>query len=435
MMNMNNVTTLFRLIVVSVCLFTAGIVSAVENRSESVPVLERLSAVSGESSITLHWQIDSPQQLRSLKLYRKEYALPVRRRNTTEGEIERGRLIAEPGSDQNEFVDTGVESGYYYYYRLLLSDETNPKGKLSSPVIAAVKDSEPPKEPVIREVKALDEKRFTISWQASASDDVVAYRIYRATRKGQPQVIRIVNLETRKTKTLSEVLQYTGKAESEYRYAIAAVDGAGNVSGKTEYRWLRMPDRIAPRPPSLLQAEQDQDRMVLSWLANRENDLAGYRVYRRDNKAGSSFKPLHKGLLQKTSFVDDRIKPLHAYVYRVAAVDRYGNESRVTRGIVKRTTASGEAVQVPERFRIDRGKNGYPVLSWRSADKRAAMRYIVQRSDGGDFVSISGLIEKSRYVDDSIRDERAYRYRVQAVDTQGQFSVPSKIVLWTGGRK
>jgi len=412
------------------------LVSADEKTLTVASIVKHLFAKSNEKNIELQWQIDASQQLKNIRLYRKDYALPIRREKPVKGTlVNSGQLIAELKPVQKAFIDTNVTAGYYYYYRLELVNEDGSKGKLSSPAIASLKDKVPPQPPLLQAIKALDDKQFKISWQASDSIDVVAYRIYRATLKGQPQIIKIVNLKTHTNKNFSEILQHSGQVEFEYRYAIAAVDAAGNVSAQSDFKFLRMPDHIAPRTPSLLTANQKQKNIILEWLPNRENDLQGYRVYRRENKAGSLFKPLHKTLLKKTQFIDKHIKPLRAYVYRVAAVDDFANESKASRGVLIRSTSFNSSLAAPKNVSITVSKKHYPVLRWQPVYNNSPIKYVVQRSAGDQFINVSGLLNKAKFIDHKVESGNAYQYRVQAVNQQGRYSLPSTAVLWTGGKK
>jgi hypothetical protein len=63
----------------------------------------------------------------------------------------------------------------------------------------------------------------------------------------------------------------------------------------------------------------------LSWAPNLENDLEGYKVFRR-SEAGT-WEKLNQQLVQVPSFRDENVKPGKKYIYSVSAVDLRGNES------------------------------------------------------------------------------------------------------------
>ena len=69
---------------------------------------------------------------------------------------------------------------------------------------------------------------------------------------------------------------------------------------------------------------QSDSSGYLTWEANSESDLAGYRVFRSDSAAGD-FKLVSPGVIVPNTFVDPNYKP--GTYYSVSAVDEYMNES------------------------------------------------------------------------------------------------------------
>lgn len=70
----------------------------------------------------------------------------------------------------------------------------------------------------------------------------------------------------------------------------------------------------------------------LSWAISPETDLAGYYVYRSDDQ-GTGFGRLNQELLLAPTFRDMSVISGRRYTYRVAAVDRAGNESSPSVGV------------------------------------------------------------------------------------------------------
>jgi len=71
---------------------------------------------------------------------------------------------------------------------------------------------------------------------------------------------------------------------------------------------------------------KQQSEVDVSWSINPETDLAGYRVYRSEQQEtrGELITP---DLLLSPAYRDTSVQAGHRYWYRVAAVDRAGNES------------------------------------------------------------------------------------------------------------
>ena len=85
-------------------------------------------------------------------------------------------------------------------------------------------------------------------------------------------------------------------------------------------------DTTAPQPPTGLLAAGGDTVVNLSWSANSETDLAGYRVY-RSTTSGSSYSELTSSLLTLTSYTDSTAVNGVNYFYVVTAQDTAGNES------------------------------------------------------------------------------------------------------------
>jgi fibronectin type 3 domain-containing protein len=80
-------------------------------------------------------------------------------------------------------------------------------------------------------------------------------------------------------------------------------------------------DSIAPAPPAGLVAVPGERDVALTWRANREPDLLGYLVYRRELPQVVSVR-LTDQTIPGTTFTDRTARRGATYVYTVTAVDR-----------------------------------------------------------------------------------------------------------------
>jgi len=114
-----------------------------------------------------------------------------------------------------------------------------------------------------------------------------------------------------------------------YRYKVRVVfkKGAQEAEGEDSQpcevtSW----DVFPPAAPQGLTALYTVGAVELVWNANLEPDLAGYRVYRREE--GKPFQLINQEMLRTPLYRDSLIQPQRHYFYEVTAVDLNGNESK-----------------------------------------------------------------------------------------------------------
>jgi len=82
-----------------------------------------------------------------------------------------------------------------------------------------------------------------------------------------------------------------------------------------------------PAPPTgLMATDVGEDRITLSWNANREENVTGYRLYRNGTKVISAPIP-------GTTHIDTGLQPAAIYTYHVTAVNALGAESLPSRNL------------------------------------------------------------------------------------------------------
>jgi hypothetical protein len=129
-----------------------------------------------------------------------------------------------------------------------------------------------------------------------------------------------------------------------YEYAVRSVveyPGQEVESSDSNHVTITVRDVVPPSAPQGLVVifvparEQTPAHLDLSWAINPETDVAGYNVYRSEQR-GVLGTRLNSQLLPTPTFSDMSASPGPRLFYSVTAVDRSGNESRPS------TAASGE---------------------------------------------------------------------------------------------
>jgi hypothetical protein len=237
-----------------------------------------------------------------------------------------------------------------------------------------------------------------------------------------------------------------GRTQTRYLYKIAYVDSAQNHGPLSKASPpVYVPKVVPPRTPVITKIVGGDRQITLKWAANREPDLAGYRVYRTDDeeKAGDI------RLMDKVNDVgagevqyDDVVPGLVTFYYRLTAKDSAGNESAPSVSFAGR----GYHIQPPDppiwKTVEWIEENGTPVISliWTTTDpglvcvlQRRTANSATWRSLSEEIVS--DTTNEWKWKDTTAQEGIAYRYRVRVRDREGnvnakdnEYFIPSQLV-------
>ncbi|MFE5589007.1 fibronectin type III domain-containing protein [Streptomyces sp. NPDC056549] len=253
----------------------------------------------------------------------------------------------------------------------------------------------------------------------------------RVTLDGVRRIDLWKNVSTTQKKTVNVTVP-AGRHTVVVSYATWT--GAANV--KFGYAPITSPttDKIRPLAPAGAAVTYDRTlgRATLKWAANKEMDLAGYRVYRRLStsatwtKVGSA-----TSLVTAVSYADSPPPTGQTYLYELRAVDKAGNESPggpdLTVVSVDRTpTAAPAGVTATD------GATSV-VLAWRPVT--GAAKYTVHRQRTGTTDPVAQVatgVTATTWKDTAAAERTGYTYWVSAVDAAGNTS-PRTAISGTHG--
>ncbi|MER7947521.1 PA14 domain-containing protein [Streptomyces sp. NPDC096079] len=193
-------------------------------------------------------------------------------------------------------------------------------------------------------------------------------------------------------------------------------------------------DKVRPLAPAGASVAYDRTlgRATLKWAANKEMDLAGYRVYRRlGTSAAWARVSSATAAVTTTSFVNSPPPTGQTYLYELRAVDRAGNESPggadLTVLSVDRTpTAAPAGVTATDG-------DGGVVLAWQPVAGAATYTVHRQRTGTADPVAqVASGVTAATWKDTTAAERTGYTYWVSAVDAAGNTS-PRTAVTTTRG--
>lgn len=174
----------------------------------------------------------------------------------------------------------------------------------------------------------------TLTWKAPADNidkskppKVQGYNVYRSV-DGAPAVRINTELLT-KTELVDTTFEFGKETVYTVRAAAQPKEPYGESDDSVPFR-VRPRDVFPPAAPTGLAAVAGPGFISLSWDANTERDLAGYRVWRRI-PGEAAYSELTTAPLKGTTFQDDTAAPGRKYEYVVTSEDAAGNRSEYSK--------------------------------------------------------------------------------------------------------
>ncbi|WP_133765523.1 pectinesterase family protein [Amnibacterium kyonggiense] len=252
---------------------------------------------------------------------------------------------------------------------------------------------------------------IALSWTAPSDADLAGYRVYRST--ASTVALTAANLVGSPT---SASFADTGLTNgTAYRYAVVALDAVGNASVAATTT-ASPADSNPPAAPKGLVATGGDSKVVLSWTASPEPDLAGYRVYDADGTRVTD------ALVTGTTYTVTGLTNGTASSFTLTAVDTAGNESAKSDPVTA-TPAPGDhtAPLAPTGVSTVLGKTSVTV-KWAAVSADDLAGYDVYRN-GTKLTSVGA--GTTSYTDPSVTVGTTYAYTVTASDASGNVSAAS----------
>ena len=161
---------------------------------------------------------------------------------------------------------------------------------------------------------------FTISLPG---DRIEGYNIYRLVNGKKPE---------QRNSSIVKNIYYSDKQftfGSRYLYFVrAAAAGISPFLESVDSDTIEVTprDTFPPAPPKELSAVAGDSFITLIWESNQEKDLAGYKVWRK-NQDETKYWLITPELVESASYVDSQVKGNIRYEYVITACDASGNES------------------------------------------------------------------------------------------------------------
>lgn len=187
-----------------------------------------------------------------------------------------------------------------------------------------------------RELKlAPSQEAIKLDWNAPAANvdgttpvNLIGYNVYRSEDKNKPA--RLLNKTPISTTNYDDIFFEFDKT---YYYFVRAVSIGTNAepveSGETAVVEITPKDVFAPKAPEGLTVAASTNSVAIFFAVNTENDIAGYTVYRSENRdlPAGGWRKLTPELIKTNTFQDTTAENGKQYFYYVTATDLRGNVS------------------------------------------------------------------------------------------------------------
>jgi TolB protein len=165
----------------------------------------------------------------------------------------------------------------------------------------------------------------TTRMDGSQYNGFVGYNLYRGAERGRYEETPL-NKEPLRTNTYRDTVVENDKL---YYYKVRSVDSPTppwHESLDSDEASAAPRKLTPPARPTGLTVVPGIDRVFITWNENKEQDLAGYYMY-RSVTSGKDYDRLREAPLPRTTFSDETVKAGTTYYYVITAVDKSGNES------------------------------------------------------------------------------------------------------------
>jgi chitodextrinase len=203
---------------------------------------------------------------------------------------------------------------------------------MTTPVAPPAPDTTPPSAPTGLAVSGVGPTSMTLSWNASSDNvGVTGYQLYL----GGSEI----------GTSLTTSYLFTGlTCGTSYTLGVAAVDGAGNVSGIATIgqQTASCSDTSPPSAPGTLSASAvSAGEIDLIWGAATDNvGVTGYRILRCQGSGCTNFALLIQPAGTATTYKDTGLSAGTSYSYEVQAFDAAGNQGPFSNAVSATTVAT-----------------------------------------------------------------------------------------------
>lgn len=357
-----------------------------------------LNVKMAENKVQLVWKSNLEEDISHYNIYRSYDAVDFEKTNE------------QPVKDL-EFFDEKLKGGKTHWYYITAVDYSKNESSKSAVLMTIVPDKQPPTPVQLLKVEG-KKKEIELQWEKSSVDDLDGYAIYKGSK--EDDLVEIATVTSEETKYIDKNL---GSGWQIY-YAVRVIDRSSNRSGMSNILKAKTIDDEPPAEPVGFSLEESTDYIKLLWTENREQDVAGYKIYRKESNK-EDFISIYTAKKGEINYEDKEIKKGIIYSYYITAYDNDNNESEKSE-ILHSKILDLQPPKTPESFKCYLTKK-YLIFTWDKNEEEDLDGYFIYEFDEKEDKYIR--INKEPIKDNIyVHQPSTTTYKISATDMSGNES-------------
>ncbi len=332
---------------------------------------------------------------------------------------------------QQVYVDSLPQDYHPYYYRIRGINTFAELSDYSDTLSALGVDLTPPAAAIMENPKFLSGRKIQLKWKKPLREkDFKGYLVSRAHLINGPYTLLSEKLID------PSAVQFTDTAAFEHGqnfYILMVVDTAGNHAESIPAMAM-VPDKTPPAVPKGLKGFIQKDGLVhLSWNANTEVDLKGYKVYFA-NSNSHVYSQITISPDADTTFTDSiTLRTLTKEIwYKVVAVDMNNNHSAYSEPLrLRKPDIVPPVPPLASKIHVD---TGGVQIDWIQSSSEDVVNYLIYRKESRSDWKVIARVKHDtsktvfHFTDFNIVPFKDYTYCAEAVDEDSLHSSRSAVI-------
>jgi fibronectin type 3 domain-containing protein len=340
-------------------------------------------------------------------------------------------LLTTISSTQAAYQDTSVELLTRYFYTVSAVDGASNVGTRSASVSVTTKGLATPSNLVATS----GVQKITLRWNANTEPELTGYEVLRFNNPTDASPNATI------PSILTTYVDTPVTAGQTFVYRVRAV-GVNNLQSDASNFASAQANEAPPvlAAPRNVTATGSIGQITVTWSANTESELTGYRVLKYTDPSETTALATFSSV--KTSLVDSPLAEGQTFVYRVQAIGTGGVSSDPSLFASATTLVDDSAPATPSPFAAVLNGSTTIQLSWSAPRKDSngsnltgLSSFVIYRAVGSANAGLTALaaIDSTRrtYEDGSLEFNTTYIYQISAFDANGNESSRSSSVTLT----